>query len=62
MTTWILLIALGGWGSVSDFKSIPMTELQCRQAITQLKPLKGKMGAVCIGTNGEKFGFEDVSD
>ena len=63
MTTWIFLIALGGWGTVSDFKSIPMTELQCKQAVTQVKPIsKGRLGAVCVGPNGEKFGFEDVSD
>lgn len=57
---WILLIAIGGFNGVSDVKHVEMTGEQCRQAVVQMKPLSRAIGAVCVGPNGEKFGFEDA--
>ncbi|MBZ9943495.1 hypothetical protein LB533_20625 [Mesorhizobium sp. BR1-1-13] len=58
---WFLIIAIGGFAGVSDVKTIGMTQAQCREAVTQLLPLRSALGAVCVGPNGEKFTFEDVA-
>lgn len=60
--TWLLIILVGSaFGGVSDVKSVPMTELQCKRAVEQMKTFRGKIAVTCVGPNGEKFDFEDVN-
>ena len=60
---WILIIIIGGYFTgVSDMKHISVTEQQCKQAVKMLLPLKGKMGAGCVGPAGEVFSFEDMGE
>lgn len=61
MITWILIIVTGnGFAGVSDVKHIRTTELQCKEIVRQMKPLRGRLGALCVGPNGEHFSLDDV--
>lgn len=58
---WILIIAVGGFlANISDVQHIPMTERQCKETVRQMVSFRGQIGALCVGSHGEKFGFEDV--
>lgn len=53
--SWILMIIIGGFTGASDIKFVPMSEMQCKQAVDLLRQFKGKIGAGCIGPNGESY-------
>lgn len=51
---WVLIIALrGAVAGIGSVSTTPMTELQCKAALEVLEPLKGSVGAACIGPGGE---------
>ena len=52
--TWILIVVIGGWGTVSDVRFERMTEAQCRAALEALEPLRSAIGAACVGPDGQK--------
>ncbi|MHC3940212.1 hypothetical protein [Paenochrobactrum sp. BZR 201-1] len=60
MISWMLMVVTAGAIMIDDVKLTPMTEVQCKTAVKQLAPLKGKMAAVCVGPDGQSFGFEDI--
>lgn len=60
MADWILIIAIGGVVSMSDIKTVPMTEMQCRAAVEQLYPLSKTIAAACVGPEGQTFSFTDL--
>jgi len=60
MASWILIIAIGGVVSMSDVKTVPMTEQQCRAAVQELYPLRKAIGAACVGPEGQTFNFSDL--
>lgn len=55
MNAWLLMVVIVNLAGVSDVKIVPMTELQCRLSINVLKPVKDRVGAVCIGPEGQFF-------
>ena len=51
---WILIIVVSGQViGLGGVTTTPMTEDQCKASIEVLTPLKGALGAACIGPNGE---------
>lgn len=60
MSTWILIIFIGGFNGVSDVKHVPMTGDQCREAVRKMITFKGQVSAACFGPSGESFTFDDV--
>ena len=60
MGGWILIIAIGGWGTVSDIQvHRDLPEAQCRAMALALKPLKDGVGVVCVGPDGTRVNIVD---
>lgn len=60
MGGWVLLIALGGWGTISDMQvHRDLPEAQCRAMLTALAPLKQRVGAACVGPDGTRIELSD---
>lgn len=57
--TWILVIVIGGWATISDVKTIPMTEQQCKAAVREMAKTTG-LGVGCFGPDGQKITGADV--
>lgn len=57
--SWILVIIMGGLLGASDIKFVSMTEKQCKKSVDLFRPLKGKVGAGCVGPNGESYTLDD---
>ncbi|OBQ68940.1 hypothetical protein EFV37_29320 [Mesorhizobium loti] len=62
MTTWALIIVIGGFTGISDVKQTQMTEAQCKRTVIELKLYKDHIGAGCFGPEGQKFTFDDVGE
>lgn len=60
MSSWVLIIAIGGIVNVSDVQLHPdLTEAQCKAAVVSLAPIQA-VGAACIGPGGEVFDTDEV--
>lgn len=63
MTPWFLMVALAGpLGGVADVKAFSVTHRQCLAALYEMSPLRGHLGAACIGLNGERASLATIKN
>lgn len=57
--TWILIIAVGGWGRISEVRFERMPEAQCRAALEALSPIRTAVGTACVGPDGQIVDWDE---
>ena len=56
MVNWLFVVVVASsLSAVGEVKITPMTEAQCRAAVDLMRPLKGKLGAACVGPDGSTY-------